>query len=324
MRSFQSNSFRGITLPKSLPTVTHIYQNHHLDSTRWNDFQPRKDDIVISTSYKSGTTWTQGIMRHLVFLNREPPPLDDLSPWLDRRRRPIQEQLEELEGQRHRRFVKTHLALDGLKFYPQVKYIVVGRDTRDVFMSLWNHYSNYTAEQYRTLNRARGRVGPPIPHSPADIHKFWKNWITRGWFPWESEGYPFWGNLHHTATWWEYRNLDNILFVHYNDLRINLTNEIRRIADFLNITLSEPQARAIARGVSLDTMRQEAQQTDAGLIKSFKGGAGTFFFKGTNGRWKEVLSPAELELYSAALSKNLTPDAAHWLEHGRLTPPPLA
>lgn len=40
----------------ALPERTRIYQNHHLDSTRWERFAPRDDDIVIATSYKSGTT----------------------------------------------------------------------------------------------------------------------------------------------------------------------------------------------------------------------------------------------------------------------------
>ena len=31
-----------------LPQRTHIYQNHTLDSTRWDDFSPREDDIVIA------------------------------------------------------------------------------------------------------------------------------------------------------------------------------------------------------------------------------------------------------------------------------------
>lgn len=41
-----------------LPQVIHTYQNHSLDSTRWQQHQPRAGDIVISTSIKSGTTWT--------------------------------------------------------------------------------------------------------------------------------------------------------------------------------------------------------------------------------------------------------------------------
>src|SRR5215469_7466010 len=49
------------------PEVRHIYQNHHLDTTRWDRFQPRRGDIVISTSYKAGTTLTQTIVANLLF-----------------------------------------------------------------------------------------------------------------------------------------------------------------------------------------------------------------------------------------------------------------
>jgi aryl sulfotransferase len=301
-----------------LPPVTHIYQNHHLDSTRWNQFQPRNNDIVISTSYKSGTTWTQGIVKNLIFIRQEIPPLGDLSPWLDRRGRPLEEVLALLEAQTHRRFIKSHLALDGVPFYPQIKYIVVGRDARDVFMSLWNHYSHYTPEQYANLNDTPGRVGAPLPHCPTDIHEFYQNWMTRGWFAWESEGYPFWGNLHHTAAWWAFRHLENVLFVHYNDLLRDLYGEICRIANFLEIPLTEQESERVANAVSLDSMREEAIHSDAGLVKSFVGGADTFFFKGVNGRWKEVLSDAELDLYERKVNELLSADARHWIENGRL------
>jgi aryl sulfotransferase len=39
-----------------LPERSRTYQNHHLDSTRWDGFTPRPDDIVIATPYKAGTT----------------------------------------------------------------------------------------------------------------------------------------------------------------------------------------------------------------------------------------------------------------------------
>ncbi len=303
-------------MPNPLPTVTHIYQNHHIDSTRWNHFVPRRDDIVVATSYKSGTTWMQGILQYLVFLNQPLQSYDDVSPWLDRNRRPLDEVLAELDAQTHRRFIKTHLALDGLPYFPQIKYIVVARDARDVGMSLWNHYSNYTPEMYTSLNNAQGRVGPPITQAPDNFHEFWRNWITRGWFAWESEGYPFWGNLHHTQTWWEYRHLENILFVHFNDLLANAENEISRVADFLNIRVADVKVATIAKNVTLDAMRSDALQRDEGIAESFKGGANTFFFKGINGRWKEILSTDELALYESAKAKNLAPDAAQWLEQG--------
>ena len=37
-----------------LPRVEHIYQNHLLDSIRWSHIEPRDDDIVVATPYKSG------------------------------------------------------------------------------------------------------------------------------------------------------------------------------------------------------------------------------------------------------------------------------
>jgi len=41
--------------------------NHHLDGTRWEACRPREGDIVIATSYRAGTTWTQGIVANLLF-----------------------------------------------------------------------------------------------------------------------------------------------------------------------------------------------------------------------------------------------------------------
>src|SRR5580700_5074624 len=69
-----------------LPVPSHVYQNHHFDSLRWNFVTLRDDDIVIATSYKAGTTWMQGIVANLIFSGRElPASLFDLSPWVDMR-----------------------------------------------------------------------------------------------------------------------------------------------------------------------------------------------------------------------------------------------
>ena len=66
------------------PEIRHTYQNHHLDTKRWDDFEIRSDDIIISTSYKAGTTWMQTIVANLVYAGREmPAPALVLSPWLD-------------------------------------------------------------------------------------------------------------------------------------------------------------------------------------------------------------------------------------------------
>src|SRR5450432_1230484 len=136
----------------TLPEIKHIYQNHTLDSTRWEHYRPRADDIIVAMPFKSGTTWMQTIVLHLIFQDLQSHGVDEFSPWLDRRWLPLDEVVGLLETQKHRCCIKSHLPLDTLPYFPQVKYIVVGRDARDVFMSLWNHYSNYTPGQYERLN----------------------------------------------------------------------------------------------------------------------------------------------------------------------------
>jgi aryl sulfotransferase len=304
-----------------LPQVTRTYQNHMLDSTRWQHYQPRSDDILISTSIKSGTTWTQEIVRQLIFCGQEAPERDEvalsaLSPWIEFRLLPGDEVARKLEAQQHRRIIKSHLPLDGLPFFPQVKYIIVGRDARDIAMSLWNQYTGFTDGLYVALNQAPARVGAPFPLPPQDFHTFWRDWITRGWFEWESEGYPYWGNLHHTQSWWAYRHLPNILFVHYSDLKSDLAREIRRIADFLTIALDDEALPPIMQAVSLDAMRDKEGRLDPLMKFILKDGAEAFFYKGTNGRWHNVLSDEELAMYEATATRVLTPDCRAWLEQG--------
>jgi aryl sulfotransferase len=161
----------------------------------------------------------QMIVMHLIFGDQASPDKKSASHWLDARMRHLDDVMHTFESQKHRRFIKTHLPLDGLPFFLEAKYIVVGRDPRDVFMSLWNHYQHLIPEFYKLVNEeVANLVGQPLPPCPSSIGEFWHGWITQGWFDWEHEGYPFWSNLGHTQSWWNFRSLPNILFVHFNDL----------------------------------------------------------------------------------------------------------
>ena len=289
------------------PATTRMYQNHTLDSARWDHFAPRNDDIVIATPYKSGTTWMQIIVMYLVFKDVCSRPTDELSPWFELRwADSLADLLKKVEAQQHRRFIKTHLPLDGLPYFEQVKYIVVGRDPRDVFMSMWHFYAGFEDALYEQVNS--GWAGKPFPRCPEDIHAFWQGWIGQGWFEWEQEGYPFWSNMRHVQTWWDFKHLPNILFVHFNDLLSNLEGEIQRIAEFLEIPLAPGFCSQVAEAATFRNVKANAEQL---------GNSQGFFYKGTNGRWHSVLTDAELELYHAAVARELSPDCADWLEKGR-------
>src|SRR5436305_1286897 len=94
------------------------------DNARWDGFELRPGDIVISTPSKCGTTWTQQLCALLVFDGPDlPAPLSDLSPWLDQKTRTVDEVHRMLGAQPHRRFIKTHSPLDGVPDHPEVTYL---------------------------------------------------------------------------------------------------------------------------------------------------------------------------------------------------------
>ncbi|MCA1749745.1 MAG: sulfotransferase domain-containing protein, partial [Sphingomonadales bacterium] len=190
------------------PAKTREMHSHHFDSSVWNDFVFREDDIVIGTYAKSGTTWVQQIVAQLVFRGEVPGPVGDISPWVDMRIPPKQEKLAAIEAQTHRRFLKTHLPVDALVFDPRVKYIYIARDGRDVVWSLFNHFINANDLLYEALNDTPGRVGPPMPRLPDDVHAVWREWF-------ENDGAPWWSYWENIRSWWEIRNLPNVRLLHF-------------------------------------------------------------------------------------------------------------
>lgn len=301
-----------------IPRRVRTCRNHHLDSTRWNDFRPRPGDVVISTYLKAGTTWLQRILSLLVFgPGMLPDTLWRLSPWIDSRvAEPLDVMIERTERQDHQRFVKSHLPLDALLYYPQVRYIYVGRDTRDVFISLWNHYRSYTDFVYEAL-AAGDPEGGPIPQCPSDPGDFWKAWITRGWFPWETDGWPFWSHQYHAASFWQFRHLPNLLLVHYNDLLADPAGQMRRVAEFVQIDVPAERWPVLVDAAGFETMRQQAHKLLPETFLMFEGGPTSFVYKGTNGRWRDVLDADDLVCYERAAAA-LPPDLRRWLEEGSL------
>ena len=68
----------------NLPQRTAHYTSAVMDSSRWDNFNVRDDDIFICTPAKAGTTWTQTICALLIFGWRDfdiKPA--DVSPWYD-------------------------------------------------------------------------------------------------------------------------------------------------------------------------------------------------------------------------------------------------
>jgi aryl sulfotransferase len=232
-----------------------------------------------------------------------------MSPWLDLRVPPKDVKLPVVEQQTHRRFLKTHLPVDALVFSPKAKYIYIGRDGRDVVWSMYNHHVNANQTWYEALNDTPGRVGPPILPPPADIRQYWLEWLER-------DGHPFWPFWDNVRSWWSIRNLPNVLFIHFANLKRDLPGEMRRMAKFLDIPVDESDSNAISEYCSFDWMKKNATKSVPLGGAFWDAGAQVFINKGVNGRWSEVLTAADCAAYAARAQRELGADCARWLATG--------
>jgi aryl sulfotransferase len=194
-------------------------------------------------------------------------------------------------------------------FSPQAKYLYIARDGRDVVWSLYNHHANANAGWYAALNDTPGRVGPPIEPPPADIRRYWRDWMDR-------DGHPFWPFWESVRNWWAIRHLPNVLFVHFTALKRDMPSEMRRIADFLDIPIDEARWQDILTYCSFDWMKRNASQSVPLGGAFWDGGAETFINKGVNGRWIDTLTPEESAEYEARAERELGKDCARWLATG--------
>lgn len=233
-----------------------------------------------------------------------PGPVMLLSPWFDANFDPVDDIVARLHAQRHRRFIKTHTPADGIPLYDDASYVFVARDGRDAFMSYCNHLEKFRSEVRDDLNRAAALEGLPLmPEWDGDVHSLFRGWLATN---------PF---LHHVETFWELRDRPNVLLVHFADLKSDLEGEMRRVAAFLELDISEALWPSVVDRCTFEAMRGRASEIGS-FERRFDGGAESFFFKGTNGRWHDVLTPDELDAYEERARTVLSADAFAWLQRG--------
>ena len=302
-------------LPLSALPLRH-YKHQVWDTARWQGFEPRPGDILVCTPYKAGTTWMQMICALLVFQRTEfHLPLTEISPWMELRAAPASEIHAIFAAQDHRRIIKTHTPLDGLPWFPEATYICVGRDPRDIFMSMLNHLQITNPDADAIFKREMRESGEEPETPPEDPNEFFRMWLTNGSFPWESDGAPFWSVFRHGATFWAHRDEPNILIVHYSDLKADLEAEMRRIAVALGIKVPVDAWPELVAAASFESMKRNADRMAPDTnFKMWKDNS-QFFNKGTSGQWQGVLSADSLALLDEVTAK-YPADYIGWLFNG--------
>jgi hypothetical protein len=291
------------------------YQNIMVDSARWERVALRPDDIIISTPAKCGTTWMQTCCALLLFQTPElPRPMAELSPWVDMLTWPIDELVTLVEGQQHRRFLKTHTPLDGLPWSPDVTYIVVGRDPRDVALSWDDHMANMDLGRVFTARiEAVGMDGldpsmtPPV-FAADPIDRFW-HWVD------VDSGDPLTGLssvVHHLDSFWQRRDESNIVFFHYADLRDDLEGQLRRLAGVLGVDVPDALWPALVKAATFSEMKQRADLLAPDTVHEIFQSNDAFFKQARNGAWRDVIGEDSAR-YDARVASLASPELVAWL-----------
>ncbi len=277
------------------------------DSRRWDGLALRDDDIVVSTRSKHGTTWMQAVLLHLVHGPDElPEPLATLSPWLDHLVEPVDAVLARLEGQRHRRVIKTHTPLDGVPDVEGVTYVVVARHPLDAAVSLFHHMRNLDRRRMAELTgRAAGAAGPP----PDGLAGWLRRWVDADPDPQtDLDSLP--GVAHHLRDAWDRRRAPGVHLVRYADLHHDPHGEVRRLARILG---TDPVIDGVVAATSFTAMRDRAAQLvpdPVGIVRD----PTAFFRSGRTGEG-QAIDPLSLERYRQRIPSLLPPDLLSWL-HG--------
>lgn len=205
------------------------------------DFITRDDDIFVISYPKTGTTWVSQIL-HLLNRNGDQghAPLPRAVPWVEH---VYQTQgpdgWEALRDKPGRRVLKSHLhsgplGETGALSNPRARFVVCTRNPKDTAVSLYYHMKDKPGWDYR-----------------GDWDQFFELYL-RG----EVEGGSF---FDHTLAWHALhrRRPQQVAFVHYEDLHRDFDGEVRRLAAFCGLPLTEQLLARVRAGAAFTAMRAD-------------------------------------------------------------------
>jgi len=266
---FPCQIFDGITVPNFVRTREAVREG----------FKIRPDtDIIVATYQKSGTTWTQNILRHLLWPeDNSDTPLHIRIPWVNVSKDPTPEKIEALPNPR---VLKTHDPaewLDDIVAGTNAKIVFVYRNPKDVSVSFYRHMM---MKLRLDLNLAVQIENKPQSHSgDVEFQDFFRN-ITRN--PARCP-YGLWET--HLSGYLAQRNKRNMLVLRFEDMKQNLPREIRKIADFVGVQYDDDIIEDVAKKTDFNYMKNDKTCNYSDVYKS-----SDFMRSGKVGSWQGFLT----------------------------------
>jgi hypothetical protein len=239
-------------------------------------YVPGGHDIFVVTQMKCGTTWMQQLVYELLTRGQEDlvkadRALGSVSPWLESVRGVPVEEAPVLGDLRPARLIKTHLPASLCPFSPQARYIYVARQPVSCFASCCDF-----------LNVNLQMFAPP----PEEIER---------WFCSSEMWWTSWPE--HVAGWWHRsREHDNVLLVHFEEMKRDLRGVAERISSWLNLEPLAPAEREfVLDHCSYSWMRDHAEWFESQpphLLRAHP----HLLIKGTLDRHRDVPEPQAMRI----------------------------
>lgn len=212
--------------------------------TKFADYRPQAHDVLICSYFKSGTNWTMQIATQIAFRGHaEFEHIHDVVPWPDLPARanyavPPTDDTARRAAPTGLRVIKTHLPLGDVPYVSEARYIAVVRDPKDVVVSSY-HF---------TRSMGLRSLMPPV----AD-------WLD----VYLSPDTPIGSWAGHLASYWRVKDRPNVLFLTYEEMRADLPGAVDRIAQFMDVELTDAERAAVIAQSQFAHMKQIGHKFDA-------------------------------------------------------------
>ena len=251
---------------------------------------PRADDVFIASFPKSGTTWTQQIVR-LVYsrglIHDSDPPLHAIIPWLDDSK--DLPDLSVVDSMTSPRVFKSHNPYHLLprKLTESNRLIYVTRGAKDTAVSMYFHTFGFKMYEY----------DEPIEHFIGEFM------AGRG------EYGPYWTHL---ASWYAQRERHNILVLHYEEMQIDLAATVSRVAHFLDQPLTHKEIERIAQRSTFSSMKKDPRSSMQLWDEEQRKPGIPFMRKGKAGDWPNHFTPELAQAFDKEFNVKMSKISWPW------------
>ncbi|XP_015170824.1 cytosolic sulfotransferase 5-like [Solanum tuberosum] len=242
-------------------------------------FKSEPHDVLLASSIKTGSTWLKAICVSIMQGNKEEE--EDIVvkdnphfhvPTIEGMDYYSKPPTHDLYTMPSLRLFHTHLPyrvlLDSIKNSDNCKIIYITRNPKHTLISMW-HFFNYNSKHLEDLFPLK------------ELVEYFCNGV-----------HPYGPFFEHVLEYWEEskKRPQKILFLKYEDLKIDPKKEVAKIALFLGKPFgNEEDLEIVLKKCSLERLKNLEVNKSGSIASYFHNSA--FFRKGVVGDWKNHMTP---------------------------------